>query len=59
MKKDQQQSVCLDSKVIELVKPRMIESSHLEDSKNVESLCHEHSGGCGLNFGVEKDDLLF
>ena len=59
MKKDQQQSVCLDSKVIELVKPRMIESSNLENSKEVESLCGEHGGGCGLNFGVEKDDLLF
>jgi hypothetical protein len=37
----------------------MIGSSDLENSKEVESLCSEHGGGCGLNFGVEKDDLLF
>jgi hypothetical protein len=59
MKKDQQQPEGLDSKVIELVKPRKIERSHPEDNKEVESLCGEHGGSCGTNSNVEHDDLLF
>ena len=60
MKKDQQQSASLDSKVIELVKPRNIESLLPESSNEVEFLC-DTNGSCTLaiNNGMQQDDLLF
>ena len=60
MKKDQQQPVCLQSKVIELVKPRTIESMVAETNNEVEFLC-DTNGSCtvAVNNGTQQDDLLF
>ena len=48
----------VDRKVIELVAPR---PTDVAPAAQVESLCGVYfSGlGCGVNFGVGKDDLLF
>ena len=60
MKKDQQQPAGIDSKVMELVKPRNIENLLPERSNEVEFLCDGNTS-CTLasNNGLQQDDLLF
>jgi len=60
MKKVQQQPAGLESKVIELVKPRTFENLLPANSNEVEFLC-DGNDSCTLssNTGVQQDDLLF
>jgi hypothetical protein len=59
MKKEQQQLIGLDNKVIELVKPRKIGDLLATDGQEVESLCEKNSVCIASNAGVQQDDLLF